>query len=74
MSLLPPLAELRTINVAASAPAAVPPALTAQLAPGGRLVLPVGEQLVFVARGADGRLGTPQAHGAVRFVPLVGAD
>ena len=60
------------INVAASAPERVPPALLDQLAPGGRLVAPVGEQLVYVARGRDGRLGEPRAHGAVRFVPLVG--
>jgi protein-L-isoaspartate(D-aspartate) O-methyltransferase len=59
------------INVAAAARERVPPALIDQLAPGGRLVAPVGERLVFVARDREGRLGRPQAHGAVRFVPLV---
>jgi protein-L-isoaspartate(D-aspartate) O-methyltransferase len=62
------------INVAASAPERIPPALLDQLAPGGRLVAPVGERLVFVNRDRDGRLRRPQVHGAVRFVPLVGAD
>jgi protein-L-isoaspartate(D-aspartate) O-methyltransferase len=60
------------INVAASAPERIPPALLDQLAPGGRLVAPVGERLVFVNRDSDGRLRQPQIHGAVRFVPLVG--
>ena len=61
------------INVAASAPERIPPALLDQLAPGGRLVAPVGERLVFVNRDRDGQLRRPQIHGAVRFVPLVGA-
>jgi protein-L-isoaspartate(D-aspartate) O-methyltransferase len=61
------------INVAASADA-VPPALTEQLARGGRLVLPVGEQLVFVTRDGRGTLREPRAYGAVRFVPLIGGD
>jgi protein-L-isoaspartate(D-aspartate) O-methyltransferase len=55
----------------------VPPALLTQLAPGGRLVIPVGEEktlqtLVRVKRDADGRL-TEETLGDVRFVPLVGA-
>jgi protein-L-isoaspartate(D-aspartate) O-methyltransferase len=61
------------INVAASAPERIPSALLQQLAPGGRLVAPVGERLVFVSRDRDGRLRQPQVHGAVRFVPLVGS-
>jgi protein-L-isoaspartate(D-aspartate) O-methyltransferase len=48
----------------------VPPALEEQLAPGGRLVLPVGERLVLVRRSPDGRL-TRYDAGGVRFVPLV---
>jgi protein-L-isoaspartate(D-aspartate) O-methyltransferase len=59
------------INVAAAARDQIPRALTDQLAPGGRLVLPVGEQLVYVTRDAQGRLSRPRAHGAVRFVPLI---
>jgi protein-L-isoaspartate(D-aspartate) O-methyltransferase len=56
----------------------VPEALLAQLAVGGRLVIPVGEEkalqtLVRVTRGADGRL-TEESLGDVRFVPLVGAQ
>jgi protein-L-isoaspartate(D-aspartate) O-methyltransferase len=66
-----PAAPYDAINVAAAAADHVPPALVRQLAPGGRLVVPVGERLVFVSRDREGRLRTPQVHGAVRFVPLV---
>jgi protein-L-isoaspartate(D-aspartate) O-methyltransferase len=65
-------APFDAINVAAAAKDRVPRALTDQLGAGGRLVLPVGEQLVYVTRDRDGRLQEPRAHGAVRFVPLVG--
>ena len=68
----PPAAPYDAINVAAATREHVPAALTDQLARGGRLVLPVGEQLVYVTRDAEGRLTKPSGHGAVRFVPLVG--
>jgi protein-L-isoaspartate(D-aspartate) O-methyltransferase len=58
------------INVAAAARRKVPPALEEQLAPGGRLVLPVRRTLVLVTRDAEGRLHRARA-GAVRFVPLI---
>jgi protein-L-isoaspartate(D-aspartate) O-methyltransferase len=71
---LPSRAPFDAVNVAAAAKDRVPRALTDQLASGGRLVLPVGEQLVYVTRDRQGRLQQPRAHGAVRFVPLVGED
>ena len=52
------------INVAAAA-ADIPAPLEAQLAPGGRLVAPVGQRLVVLR---DGRRET---HERVSFVPLV---
>ena len=58
------------INVAASARGEIPRALTDQLAPEGRLVLPVGDELVLVRRRGDGTLERHGA-GAVRFVPLI---
>ena len=62
------------IIVAAAAPR-IPEPLSAQLAPGGRLVIPVGDlasqEMVILERPADGGgLGHKQA-GAVRFVPLI---
>jgi protein-L-isoaspartate(D-aspartate) O-methyltransferase len=56
----------------------VPPALLDQLAPGGRLVIPIGEDrslqtLVRVTRGMDGSLRREDL-GDVRFVPLIGAQ
>jgi protein-L-isoaspartate(D-aspartate) O-methyltransferase len=56
----------------------VPEALLAQLAVGGRLVIPIGEDramqtLVRVTREADGSL-RHEDLGDVRFVPLVGAQ
>ena len=63
------------ILVAAAAPA-VPPGLAAQLADGGRLVVPVGgpggqELLQLTKRG--GRLRR-RALGGCRFVPLIGDE
>lgn len=63
------------ILVAAAGPD-VPPALMAQLAPGGRLVMPVGERfgpqrLVRLRRTADGL--QRDDLGGVAFVPLIGA-
>ena len=61
--------------IATAAAAAVPPAWSAQLAPGGRLVAPVGAhedaQWLLLGRGADGHLQQQRTIG-VRFVPLVG--
>ena len=56
----------------------IPPSLIAQLAPGGRLVMPVGapgdiQHLVLATKRADGRLDRRDL-GAVRFVPLIGAE
>jgi protein-L-isoaspartate(D-aspartate) O-methyltransferase len=73
----PPEAPYDAISVAAGG-RSVPPALIDQLAPGGRLVMPVGrrperQRLVRVRRAEDGDrvedLGIP-----VRFVPLVSVD
>ena len=61
------------INVAASARDDVPDALVDQLAPGGRLVIPVGERLVVIRRDRGGTLSRMDA-GGVRFVPLVPGD
>lgn len=72
---LPELAPFDAITVAAAAPKA-PPALYDQLAPGGRLVVPVGgpyaQRLKLVVKSPEG----PAVVSSVpcRFVPLVGAD
>jgi protein-L-isoaspartate(D-aspartate) O-methyltransferase len=65
------------IVVAAGGPE-VPPALLGQLAEGGRLVIPIGpdprtQELVRVRRRAEGG-NVREALGAVRFVPLIGAQ
>jgi protein-L-isoaspartate(D-aspartate) O-methyltransferase len=59
------------INVAAGSPSGAPPALTEQLAQGGRLVIPTGgaQRLVLIRR-RGGRL-EQERHDPVRFVPLV---
>jgi protein-L-isoaspartate(D-aspartate) O-methyltransferase len=65
------------IVVAAGGPQ-IPPALVEQLAVGGRLVIPIGEDrslqaLTRVTRQADGTLRREDL-GDVRFVPLIGAQ
>jgi protein-L-isoaspartate(D-aspartate) O-methyltransferase len=69
----PPGAPYDIILVTA-APETVPPALLEQLAPGGRLVIPVGpretQRLELIEKDADGRT-TRQAVAPVMFVPLV---
>jgi protein-L-isoaspartate(D-aspartate) O-methyltransferase len=62
--------------VVTAAPARVPPALVRQLAPGGRLVAPVGanlwdQWLWLIGKDAEGKLSAKRL-GEVRFVPLIG--
>ena len=62
------------IVVAAAAPR-IPPALVAQLKPGGKMVIPVGERsgaqdLTLVEKRADGSVSVRKVL-PVRFVPLV---
>jgi len=70
---LPEHAPYEAINVAAAAGGSVPAALADQLAPGGRLVVPVddGEQRLVVARRTDDGVSLTELE-RVRFVPLVG--
>jgi protein-L-isoaspartate(D-aspartate) O-methyltransferase len=72
----PAQAPYDVILVSAGGPR-VPPALEAQLAPGGRLVMPVGarsgQSLLRLSRGSDGELSREDL-GEVQFVPLVGAE
>ena len=70
---LPAHAPYDAINVAAAARRRVPPALIAQLAPGGRLVAPVeerGDQYLALLRERGGELQVTRLE-RVRFVPLV---
>jgi protein-L-isoaspartate(D-aspartate) O-methyltransferase len=69
---LPEHAPFEGINVAAAAGGAIPPALAAQLAVGGRLVAPVenGEQRLVVAHRTEDGV-TLRRLERVRFVPLV---
>lgn len=58
------------------APDHIPPALVEQLAPGGRICIPVGsedgvQELVVVGKQADGAL-RPETLIPVRFVPMTG--
>jgi protein-L-isoaspartate(D-aspartate) O-methyltransferase len=64
--------------LAAASGSHVPEALIAQLAPGGRLVMPVGnpggiQELVKVTKQPDGILKLENL-GGVRFVPLIGEE
>jgi protein-L-isoaspartate(D-aspartate) O-methyltransferase len=69
----PEAAPFNGILVTAAAPH-VPRPLTDQLAPGGRLVIPIGDlasqELVIWERSPDGTLRERRA-GGVRFVPLI---
>ncbi len=70
----PDLAPYDRILVTAAAPA-LPPALEEQLAPAGRIVIPLGErhqQILTLFEHSDGKLRShPQTP--CHFVPLVGA-
>ena len=64
--------------LAAASGSHVPRALIAQLAPGGRLVMPIGnpqavQQLIKVTKQHDGIL-LQESLCAVRFVPLIGEE
>ncbi len=62
--------------IVTAAPVEVPPALAAQLKPGGRLVIPLGPergaQTLYVMTKEDGKLSRRSVL-AVRFVPLTGS-
>ncbi len=73
----PEAAPYDAILVAAVGPQ-VPSALLAQLAPGGRMVLPVGspeegQNLLLVNKSSEGTV-TTRSLGEVAFVPLIGAQ
>ena len=64
--------------LAAASGSHVPETLLSQLAPGGRLVMPLGDphgvqELVKVTKQEDGLL-KQESLGAVRFVPLIGEE
>jgi protein-L-isoaspartate(D-aspartate) O-methyltransferase len=70
----PQMAPFDAIVVTA-APDHVPPALVAQLKPGGRLVIPVGavsdiQELRVIEKDAEGHVRSRDVA-PVRFVPLV---
>jgi len=69
----PQNAPYNGIIVTAATPE-IPPALTDQLAEGGRLVAPVGgrdiQELVTLEKQGDRMIS--EYHGGVRFVPLIG--
>ena len=63
------------IILVTAAPEEVPPALVAQLKPGGRLIVPVGrvydvQDLQLIEKDATGRVSTRSVI-PVRFVPMV---
>lgn len=70
----PDEAPFDAIIVTAGSPI-VPEALVAQLAPGGRLVIPVGEEeeqkLLRIRKGPDGAIST-EVLGGCKFVKLIG--
>ncbi len=69
---LPEWAPFDAINVAAATGATIPAALEEQLAPGGRMVAPVGttdQHLILAQRNPEGIVRAKLE--AVRFVPLV---
>lgn len=72
----PEAAPFDAIVAGACAPR-VPPSLVQQLAPGGRLVLPVGSEtaqgLYLIHKGRDGRVDQTLLERVV-FVPLVGQE
>jgi protein-L-isoaspartate(D-aspartate) O-methyltransferase len=64
--------------LAAASGSHIPPPLVAQLAPGGRLVMPIGDpgcvqKLIRVTKPVDGPLRQSDL-GEVRFVPLIGEE
>jgi protein-L-isoaspartate(D-aspartate) O-methyltransferase len=64
--------------VAAASGSHVPKAFIAQLAPGGRIVMPIGDpgwvqELIKVTKQQDGIL-KQENLGGVRFVPLIGEE
>lgn len=69
---LPEHAPFDAINVAAATGSELPPALVEQLAPGGRLVAPVGRasQHLTLIRRTEAGISRSRLEG-VRFVPLV---
>ncbi len=70
---LPERAPYDAINVAAASGREPPARLLEQLAPGGRMVAPIGRRhqyLTVYRRGLDGRLQSTTLE-PVRFVPLV---
>jgi protein-L-isoaspartate(D-aspartate) O-methyltransferase len=72
----PGAAPFEAILVSAGGPD-VPPALLEQLAPGGRIVIPVGttgeQELIRITKSGDRRL-RKQNLGPVMFVPLIGHE
>jgi protein-L-isoaspartate(D-aspartate) O-methyltransferase len=64
--------------IVTAAARAIPPALVEQLAPGGRMIIPVGvswmgQDLILLTKDTDGRVHTRDLL-AVAFVPLVTSD
>lgn len=70
----PAFAPFDKVLVTCGAPF-IPEALTTQLKPGGRLVIPVGEgdsqQMTLISKNENGQLFS-EDHGLFRFVPMLG--